>query len=375
MAQLQSDLFPGLIGAISPKVQTYYQISSKSGQISTPLFAEKYEDELFSLNALFYFQFNFTDMTVIEIEIDLKNNQEEAFIHKEQKDGEIEHEQLTSGNFSYIYTGLVGIGFSREMDEESFDVWSEKRMTGILIRWTTKKETSEPYIYNPDYDVKKPMDLFFFLVLEKNIGWNELVHKLLDTKETVRNEEGANFEYSYKYDNVLVPSMIEKIYLKLLSTYGQVTDLPAYSSKDISKEMFQRAFDFYLLVIFLPPKQAGDVRGFYDNILYHQFTIEQLIKVLINNLKPKTITNFEKEILKLIERELNYQFKFEEILKQMMSTDDFNVRENCPFRSNDSRTCEKNTIVFSRGTDLFHIHSPTSYILCKNPKFQNFHDT
>ena len=138
--------------------------------------------------------------------------------------------------------------------------------------------------------------------------------------------------------------------------------------------MFQRAFDFYLLLIFLPPKQAGDVRGFYF-ILYPQFTIEQLIKVLINNLKPKTITNFEKEILKLIERELNYQFKFEEILKQMMSTDDFNVRENCPFRSNDSRTCEKNTIVFSRGTDLFHIHSTTSYILCKNPKFQNFHDT
>ena len=131
-----------------------YKTSSKSGHISTPSFGQKYSKDLFIRQETFKYIIEINEKQTLDIhlQIDLKEGDEEVYIGNINHLGFTNrvHEFKKSGNYTVrnISDFRSVICFLRMIDYESFDVWNEKGITGMKLRWAVNGEFEKVIHYD-----------------------------------------------------------------------------------------------------------------------------------------------------------------------------------------------------------------------------------
>ena len=149
--------------------------------------------------------------------------------------------------------------------------------------------------------------------------------------------ETSNYDITIDSDNQT--KVLQRI-LNQISTNLTLQDDLFQSKLDLrnfSAELVQQAYDFYLKSIFSPPEYVSYLRYFYWSLFAEEQSLQTIIRVLLSNLRQKSVFNKELNFLKLLDKQNDFQFKY--ILQLLMTTLDFDNVENCPLSRSNKSTC------------------------------------
>ena len=294
-----------------------FETNAKDGKISTPEFRSKFDSAKFEKHLRYRLHINANDGQAIEIslDLDLHIKHEVVFIIDRYLD---EYYSIRkSGKHKLKFTKKkVDVRFKRKFNERDFTLWQNKRMTGMSINWTVtgkpKKKKDEKPLELVVPNLRTAMNLF--------LHWTENNSTALvpveDNLNALRKAQ-SQILGSENYNATLNITTQVQIFQSILDSISEDTNLEddTFQAKRnlsrISDELILKAYNFYLQSLYSPPRSVENLKHFYGEL---SFTIVQsAIRVLLNNLRKKSVFNTEQHLLKLIDKQ--FPLKFEHILQ------------------------------------------------------------
>ena len=216
-----------------------FETALKFGQISTPWFGQKYSREHFTKYARYkYIIMTRAAQTIdIHLTIDLKEGDERVtIIYGPPSGGGPADSYKKSGNYSImgVTFNSVTISFSRLMDNDAIDVWSNKRMTGLRFEWTINGEVSEDIKFS-NGGFKEWMDLYFSLTYDAGLDTDELMANIISEK---RGKEESGSTTHQTQDRSFMENLYHALHSKLPNRSIQTssTDMRPSSPNSIQSQ-------------------------------------------------------------------------------------------------------------------------------------------